>query len=146
MGIYGVKSNTCNCQGSWSTLDSNDHRIYMERPCKEHKIIVGNTIYYQLKYLLNHIINNFKDIKIKEKYAVKILEIEKVTDKTIIKIEVNHNGEFNVNNFNDNKQIFYSQMNDEPMWKKIDDNILHMIILYQAPHHSVEEQWEPSDY
>lgn len=29
MGIYGVKSTTCNCKGSWSTL-TNDKRIYIE--------------------------------------------------------------------------------------------------------------------
>ena len=47
MGIYGVKSNKCNCKGSWSTL-SNDYRTYMDNPCKEHSLIVGNTIYYEL--------------------------------------------------------------------------------------------------
>lgn len=146
MGIFGVKSKTCNCKGSWTTL-TNDHRIYMERPCKLHMLEEGNTIYYELRHLLNHIINDFKGIKIKEKYPVKILKIEKLTnDKKIIKIEVIHNGDLNTNNFNNNKQMFYSQMNDEPMWKKIDDNTINMIILYQSPHHTVEENWEPSDY
>jgi hypothetical protein len=146
MGIYGVKSNKCNCKGSWSTL-TNDCRTYMEKPCSEHSLIVGNTIYYELKHLLNYITTNFEDIIIKEKYAVKILQIEKLTkNKTIIKIEVNHNGNLNVNNFDNSKQTFYSQMNDEPMWINIDDTIMHMIILYQSPHHTIEDIWEAFDY
>ena len=64
MGIYGVKSTTCNCKGSWSTL-TNDKRIYM---------------------------------------------------------------------------------NDEPMWNKIDDNIIHFTLVYQSPHHTVEANWEALDY
>ena len=99
-----------------------------------------------VKHLLNHITTNFED-NIKEKYAVKILQTEKLTtNKTIIKIELNHKGELDNGNCNNTKQMFYSQMNDEPMWKKIDNNILHMIILYQSPHHTVEEMWEAFDY
>ena len=37
-------------------------------------------------------------------------------------------------------------MNDEPMWNKIDDNIIHFTLVYQSPHHTVEENWEASDY
>jgi hypothetical protein len=157
MGIYGVKSKTCNCRGYWSTWDKNDYRIYMRNPCEKHSLKVGNTIYYKLNYLLKHISN--KDVTslplvkaelplVKETYLVKILHVEQLTNfKMLIKIEVKHNGELNVDNFNNNKQIFYSQINDEPMWKKIDDNIIHMITLYQEPHHTVEEDaWEPWDY
>ena len=80
MWIYGVKSTTCNCKGSWSTL-TNDKRIYIE---------------------------NF--------------------------------------NKNKNKNIIFSQMNDEPMWNKIDDNIIHFTLVYQSPHHTVEANWEALDY
>ena len=146
MGIYGVKSTTCNCKGSWSTL-TNDKRIYMTKPCEEHILIEGNTIYYELKHILNYIIKNFTGIRIKDKYLVKILQIEKVRiNKTLIKFEVIHNGELNIENFNKNKNIIFSQMNDEPMWNKIDDNIIHFTLVYQSPHHTVEANWEALDY
>jgi hypothetical protein len=66
--------------------------------------------------------------------------------KQIIKVEVNHQGKLNTNNFDNLKQTYFSQINDEPMWKKIDDNIFHCILLYHAPHHNVEEKWERFDY
>ncbi len=147
MGIYRVKSKTCNCKGSWSTLDPRDRRVYLDEPCKKHKLSEGNTIYYELKHLLVSLINDINEMRIKEKYEVKILKVQKLdNNKTIIKIEVNHEGDLNIDKFNNNKQIYYSQMNDEPMWKQIDNNIIHMIILYRSPHHTVEETWEKLDY
>jgi len=147
MGIYGVKSRTCNCRGSWSTLDPKDHRVYMTNPCEKHTLTQGNTIYYELKHLFNVIINNFDGIIIREKYPSKILRVEKIDNrKIIVKLEVIHNGDLNIDNFDNNKKIFYSQMNDEVMWREIDKNTIHIIILYQAPHHTVEENWERENY
>ena len=37
-------------------------------------------------------------------------------------------------------------MNDESMWNKIDDNIIHFTLVYQSPHHTVEANWEALDY
>lgn len=147
MGIYGVKSKTCNCKGSWSTLDANDNRIYMEHPCKEHRIAKGNLIWYNLHYILKHIIKNNNNIKVKGKYLCKILDIGTYNNThTILKLEVIHNGYLNTDNFDEKKLIFYSQLNDEPMWKKIDGNVFTLTIIYQQPHHTVEEEWEPFDY
>lgn len=147
MGIYGVKSRTCNCRGSWSTLDPKDYRVYMTKPCEKHMLTEGNTIYYELKHLFKSIINNFDGIIIREKYPCKILRVEKIDNrKTIVKLEVIHNGDLNINNFDNNKKIFYSQMNDEAMWREIDENTIHIIITYQSPHHTVEENWEREDY
>jgi hypothetical protein len=145
MGIYGVKSNTCNCKGSWASL-TNDHRVYMEKPCYQHILKEGNIIYYQLIHILNEIINTRIGI-IKEKYPVKLLKIEDLGKGTkIIKVEVKHEGELNTDNFNINKQMYFSQMNDESMWEKIDDNTFNFILLYNGCHHTVEDKWEPSDY
>ena len=146
MGIYGVKSNTCNCRGSWSTL-TNDHRIYLEKPCKNHELKEGNVIYYELIHILDQIIKNRDGICIKDKYPVKILKVEDLgSGKKILKVEVNHNGDFNTDNFDVNKQMYFSQMNDDPMWKKIDDNKFNFILLYKAFHHSIEDRWEAFDY
>jgi hypothetical protein len=86
MGIYGVKSNTCNCKGSWCTLTS-DHSIYMEKPCPNHQLKEGNIIYYKLIHLLDHIIKIKKNIKLREVYSLKILQVAELgRDKTLIKI------------------------------------------------------------
>jgi hypothetical protein len=61
-------------------------------------------------------------------------------------VEVNHQGKLNTNNFDTLKQTYFSQMSDEPMWKKIDDNTFHFILLYKACHHNVEDKWDPFDY
>jgi hypothetical protein len=144
MGIYNVKSNKCNCKGSWSTL-TDDYRIYMEKPCQNHQLKEGNIIYYELHHLLNYITKN--KIVIKDVYPVKILKLVKIgKDKQIIKVEVNHQGKLNTNNFDTLKQTYFSQINDEPMWKKIDDNIFEFIFLYKSQHHTVEDKWEPLDY
>lgn len=151
MGIYGVKSTNCKCRGSWSTLDS-DHRIYMTKPCSNHDLQIGNSIYYELIYLFNHITKypttNTNIIKYEQKYLVKILDIANISKegKKCIKIELVHNGTIDVSNFNQSKNIIYSQFNDEPMWTKIDDNTIHFIIVYQGCHHTVAEQWEREDY
>jgi hypothetical protein len=118
MGIYGVKSNTCNCKGSWCTL-TNDTRICMTNPCQKHIIKEDNTIYYELKHIITYIIKNKSGIQCEHKYPVKILKLIKLDNKkTIMKIEVNHQGKLNTDNFDINKQMYFSQINDEPMWKK----------------------------
>jgi len=144
MGIYGVKSNNCECRGSWSTLDS-DHRVYMSYPCSEHELKSGNKIYYELSHLLYHITKT--STLYQPKYLVKILDI-KTNDKRqkCIKVELIHNRTIDVSNFNESKNIIYSQFDDEPMWTKIDDNTIHIILLYQGCHHTVEKEWKPFDY
>jgi hypothetical protein len=37
-------------------------------------------------------------------------------------------------------------MNDEPMWKRIDNNTIQFVLTYQSPHHTVEHEWVPVDY
>lgn len=140
MGIYEVESNTCNCIGNFTTFDD-DHRIYMSKPCQIHELKEGNTIYYDLRDDLKYIMKSFDEIEIKKKYLVKILKIEKIinSNKKIIKIEINDNLD---TYFDDNKQIFYTQMNDEPMWKKVDDNKINMIILYKTVNHTVQDGWK----
>ena len=151
MGIYEVKSNTCNCKGSWCTL-SDDYRIYMTNPCQNHQLKEGNVIYYELIHLLSNIIKNRTGIQIEAKYIVKILQVAKLEiDKTIIKVEVNHQGKLNTDIFDTLKQMYFSQMNDDPMWKKIDNNRFEFILLYKDCHHTVEDKWEednldPFDY
>jgi hypothetical protein len=137
MGIFYLKSKTCNCKGQWCTL-TNEHRAYLTIPCTTHSLNVGNSIYYCLDYFLNHI---SRGKLYKNKYLVKILEKQTLSrDKTLIKIEVT--GEtFDVNNFIPSKQIYYSQMNDEPMWKQIDNNTMHFILVYQPECHTVEIGW-----
>ncbi len=146
MGIYGVKSNTCNCKGSWCTLTS-DHSIYMEKPCPNHQLKEDNIIYYKLIHLLDHIIKIKKNIKLREVYSLKILKVAELgRDKKILKVEVNHGGDLNTDKFDKNKQMYFSQLNDEPMWKKIDDNRFEFIFVYMNKHHTVEDEWEPFDY
>jgi hypothetical protein len=147
MGIYYVKSKMCNCVGSWCTL-TNDHRVYISKYCEQHKLTEGNKIYYELGHLLKYItIPQTSHKPYKDKYLVKILEIKETSrDKKIIKIELDDNGEINVDNFNVSKQIYYSNFNDESMWKRINENTIQFILLYQAPHHTAEFGWEPADY
>lgn len=147
MGIYKVKSNTCECCGQWCTLTS-DHLVYITKPCVKHKLEVGNIIYYELIHILKHITKNSSSNVYKIKYPVKILEILYLPDKQkkVIKLELTHNNKIDVNQFDNNKQIHYSQLNDEPLWNKIDDNIIHFNILYNQRHHAIEGLWEPDDY
>lgn len=150
MGIYGVKSTNCECRGNWATLDS-DYRVYMSKPCSNHELKIGNSIYYELIHLLKHITKYFTAntniIWYEPKYLVKILDVKTINKcQKCIKVELIHNGTINVSNFNQSKNIIYSQFNDEPMWKEIDDNTIHFIILYQGCHHNVEKKWEPFDY
>ena len=132
MGKYYVKSSKCDCEGCWSTLNS-DYRMTMEKPCQKHRILEGNIIFYNLKPLLEHIItvNKLNIMFIRGIYQVKILNtIVTNNRKQLIKVEVNHDGELNMDNFDINKQMYFSDMNDEPMWKKIDDNKFELILLY----------------
>lgn len=150
MGIYTLKSCTCECKGVICTLTS-DHRVYMDKPCLNHKLDIGNSIYYELNHLFKHITNytttNTNIIFYKPKYLVKVLDI-KVLDKNkkLVKVELIHNGSIDISNFNEHKNIIYSQWNDEPMWKKIDENTINFIFLYQGCHHTVEIDWVPFDY
>ena len=150
MGIYCVKSTTCNCKGTWSTLDPNDKRIYMSHPCKDHSLVEGNVIYYELQhYLQNLINNNIEGISFKDKYQVKILNINKLDKKNLLmKLELNHTGDLKPEYFDDKKKILNSDMNGngEPILNKINDTTLHILILYQAPYHTVEKTWERFDY
>jgi hypothetical protein len=145
MESYNVKSITCDCKGIWSTLDYNDYRIYMNQHCIFHELKEENLIYYELFNLLNYITNKCRQTY-KVKYLVKILKIKKYKSTQLLKIELKHNSEINVDNFDNDKQIFIPQMNYEPMWKKIDNNTLHLIFLYDSCNHMVEKEWKPSDY
>ena len=76
-----------------------------------------------------------------------VLEKQKIQNhKYIVKIELKDDGDINIDNFIESKQIYFSQMNDEPMWKRIDNDTIHLVILYQSPHHTVESGWDPEDY
>lgn len=148
MGIYKVKSKTCNCKGTWSTLVENDHRIYMIMPCSNHEVKEGNMIYYELIHILKHItIPEASHKPYKYKYLVKVLEKQKIqNNKYIVKIELKDDGDINIDNFIASKQIYFSQMNDDPMWKRIDNDTIQFVLLYQSPHHNVESGWDPEDY
>ena len=146
MGIYGVISQTCGCYGNWSTLDYKDNRTYMTKPCSQHSLQKGNMIYYELFHLFNHILKTKEGSVLQKKYCVKVLEVCEFNYKTLIKCEVNHSGDLKVENFDASKKMYFSQMNDQPTWEKIDDATFHLIFLYQSCHHTVEKGWEPFDY
>ena len=119
----------------------------MDKPCEIHSIKEGNTIYYELSHLFRLIQNNKNIPIIEQKYPVKILQVRNLSNnRTIIKVEVKHNGEVNVDNFDNMKQMFFSDLNDEPMWKKLDDKCFNFILLYKPFYHNVEDKWEPFDY
>ena len=142
MGIYTYKSPTCGCIGCWSSL-TNDTRFCLSDPCSKHSITVGNIIWYDLRPLLQYIgCKNYQP-----KYALRIINVIKLQNKTLIKVEVNG---LNVDVFNCNKQIYYSDMNDEPMWQKIgigigegETNIVHFVFVYDCMQHCSEndEEW-----
>lgn len=75
----------------------------MKKPCQNHELKEGNVIYYELIHLLNNVIKNRVGILIENVYPVKILR----RDKEIIKVEVNHQGNLNTNNFDNNKQMYF---------------------------------------
>ncbi len=148
MGIYTLKSTNCECKGTIYTLTA-DHRVYMEKPCLSHDLKIGNSIYYELNHLFKHFTKSLtlNIICYEPKYLVKVLDVKVLErGKKLVKVELIHNGTINVSNFNEHKNIIYSQMNDEPMWKKIDENTIDFIFLYQGCHHNVERDWEPFDY
>jgi hypothetical protein len=146
MGIYKVKSNICDCMGQWCTLTA-DHSIYITKYCSRHELVVDNIIYYELIHVLKHITNNLSSNIYKIKYPIKILHIDCINIRNkLIKLELKHDNTINVNQFDTNKQIYYSQLNDEPLWSKIDDNTIHFNILYNSRHHTIEGLWEPYDY
>ncbi len=147
MGIYGIKSDKCDCRGFWSTLDS-DCSVHISKPCVKHRLEVGNVIYYELIHILRHITKHSSSNVYKYKYPVKILEILDLHDirKKVIKLELTHDNMIDVNQFDNNKQIYYSQLNDQPMWNKIDEHTIQFIILYNPKHYTIEGTWEPADY
>jgi hypothetical protein len=104
MRMYNCVSDTCKCKGSWSTLTS-DTRMYLTNPCENHEIKEGNYIYYELKYLLEYIHKN-KQI-FKDKYLIKILNVVKIDNNKLIKVELNHDGELDTNNFNYIRQMYF---------------------------------------
>jgi hypothetical protein len=151
MGIYTVKSRTCHCCGQWSTLDPQDHRIYMHQPCSTHECTEGNRIYYKLHYMLEYITRPQSNANpYKDTYLVKVLEKQQIKNKHgyghIIKIELTDNGAINADNFVQSKQTYFSDMDDAPMWKRIDDNTIQFVLIYQSVHHTVEHEWVPADY
>lgn len=140
MGIYTVKSKTCNCIGDWCTL-TNDTRIHMQKPCELHSLATNNKIWYNLNPLLGLLAN--KQLR-GDKTQLKVLQCETIgSNKKIIKVEVN-----NMNGivFDESKQRYFSQINDEPMWKWINNDTIHFILLYNPAHHKVEDEWIEYDY
>ena len=143
MGIYKACSYDCKCEGMFSTLDPNDLSVYMVKPCEKHILLEGNTLVYELCHILNHITKkDQKLINIKNKYNVKILQLKPIyineNRKYLMKIEVIHNGEIDINKLDNNKNMLYSQMDDEPMWKQIDEHVIQMIFVFNCKHHTVE--------
>jgi len=56
MGIYYVKSTTCDCRSSWSTLNPKNRSIHMTNTCTSHKIEKGNIIYYNLQPIIQYLL------------------------------------------------------------------------------------------
>lgn len=149
MGIYKVISNTCDCQGSWSTLVPSDLSVILIKPCLKHELKINNIIQYELIHVLEYITKKESSHIYKIKYPIKILNIDNTylyLNKKIIKVEVTHNGTIDVNNFDNDKQIYYSFLNDQSLWNKIDDNTIHFTITYNVKHHTIEGLWVPYDY
>lgn len=132
MGIYRVKSNTCGCIGSWSTLDPNDRRIYMETPCMHHRLKEGNVIYYELKHFLKDICIN--DTYLKDKYAVKIIDVI-IRDRQII-INIEYDNTYNTID-TDNLEDQFKTLR----WKKREDNKIQFLVDYHPAHHTIEDSW-----
>jgi hypothetical protein len=141
MEIYYVKSPTCDCKGCWTNVKSNGWNVCMDKPCLNHELKCGNMIYYEIIHLLKHITSKI-GVFYKIKYLVKVLELILIDNAKHIKIELKHNGEMDVLNFDETEQFYFTELNNEPMWKKIDDTTIHFIILYQDYHHTIEKEWE----
>lgn len=121
----------------------------METPCPLHTIEQGNSIYYQLFDLLKYCIRVQSNVPTTTTttYPVKLIQIVNMEKgRKLLRVEVTHNGTIDTDLFNSANQVYYSQMNDDPMWKKIDDNRVEFIMMYQSVYHTVEDNWEPFDY
>jgi len=59
-----------------------------------------------------------------------------------MKIEVNNCENLLYDHYDEKKQIFYSDFNDEPMFQKINESTICLILTYLRRHHSVETGWE----
>ena len=143
MGIYGVKSKTCGCKGSWSTLDSEDTGVYISRPCSQHELVRGNTFFYDLGPLLKLVAKPIYFDVIQPVYALKIIDVVEDNTVKLLKVELKN---FNVTMFNESKQQFFSQINDEPMFQQFDETTVHFIFKFLPKFWTVEEGWDPDDY
>jgi hypothetical protein len=146
MVVYEVKSKTCNCIGVCSTLYEPKIHIYMDKPCYKHALIINNMIYYDLSHLLGYI--SKPDIPkpiYKPKYLVKVIYVNTNSNKPIIKLELKHDGEIDIDNFDNKKRIYYSDLEDEQRWIKIDDTTIQFTLSYLQAHHTVEDEWEKVD-
>ena len=144
------KSNTCDCLLSTATFD--DNCLIMEQPCVKHKIKVGNYIWYNLKPIMRHLLKRGHTLDIRDKYYVKIINVKNLcisscftSSRRLIQIELKHDGKININMLDNLKQIYYSELNDEPMYKIKDENTLILTLLYQAYHHTIEDTWIGTD-
>ena len=144
------QSNTCECLLSTTTFD--DNGLIMEQPCVKHKIKVGNHIWYNLKPIMWHLLKQGHALDIRDKYHVKIISVKNLyisrcftSSKRLIQIEWKHEGKLNINMLDGLKQIYYSEMNDEPMYKMKDEKTLILTLLYQAYHHTIDDTWIPTD-
>ena len=146
MGIYYQKSDTCDCQGVFSTLCSNDRNIYMQKPCIQHEIQKGNTIYYNLQPIISHLLKKTKCHFISSshfmRYEVNIIDVVETQQKKIIKIEVQDHESLLSDDYDPRKQIFYSDFNDEPMFQKTNHGTICFIFTYLPKYHTVKNVWE----
>lgn len=143
MGIYGVKSKTCGCKGSWSTLDSKDTGVYISRPCSQHELVIGNTIFYELGPLLKLVSKPIYFDVIEPVYALKIIDIYDIRNTKFVKVETE---DIDFQMFDENKQYNIYELNHEPMFQLVDETKTHLIFEVKPKHWTVEEGWDPDDY
>lgn len=142
MGIYYVEAGNCKCKGCFTTYSHNSPP-YITQYCEKHKLKEGNTIHYNLCPLLKYITNNMYFGTILFSYPIFIQEILQLSNKTLVKCTTTEKGLERVFESAKN-QMYYSEFNDEPMYKKVSNDVYQFIFVYQKDYHTIanDDTWQ----
>jgi hypothetical protein len=120
MGLYDYVY-SCGCVECDSTLNGNKSKMppYLILVCSDHKLMIGNKFEYNFSKFINKfwkrtdngLCVNFNN---KFKYNVEILDFIKHHSNTFY--IVRFKTDFDTSNLDIQKQIFFSEFNDEPNW------------------------------
>lgn len=125
----------CGCVDCASSIDNFSGQPCFLLICSDHKLKIGNKFKYNFdnfikKYWIKHN-NNFINHNNIYIYDVEIIDIIKRTQKEISFNLVRLKTNFNCSNLDLTKQIFFSELNDEPNWIQINSTESILTIIFE---------------